>query len=265
VTLNAETGANRGADAVQARSRAPVVLSLIAVMTVATVVLVVNVLIYRARYLFIQWHPDYVAKQQPTISRAIADPLIGEPFAFWMAVCAPLLFIGVGCIVALARRDVRTHAADDAPLMRRFDRMFALLLLLQVMACVGMVMLSHYRFPDFGAMHMTGSYIFFFSQGFVVVAGGVLAGLLMRLPGSDERMILPGMNRLRRRLTMVPILMAISYLALFVLKDVPVFQGNKALYQAYVWMEPAVLSSFLIYVGLFLVDLVIGIWRHWSR
>ncbi len=237
----------------------------ITVMCTVFVVCVINFLIYQARYLFIQGHPDYVAQQPPTISRAISDPAIGEPFANWMLICAPVLFVAVGAIILILYRDLRRNWQDGVVSRHWANGLFVFWALVQFGACVGMIILSQYRFPDYNDLHMGGSYLFFFAQGFSVLAAGTAAGYLCRLPYQVPGITLPEMNKMRARLMWVPVGMAIIYLGLFLLKDVGPLKGSYALLQLYVWTEIALISTFLVYLGLHVVDLVIWMWRQRSR
>lgn len=230
------------------------------IAAISLVIVVVNILIYRARHLFIQWHPDFVAREHPTISRAISDPRIGEPFANWMAISAPLLVAGVAVIVWFGWRDWQQGGAKG----RIIPVLLALVMLCQVAAAAGMVILSHYRFPDHRDAHMAGSYLFFFAQALTVILGGFASRAMLRHGGAGGVMS-PQNHRMRWRLTLVPVLLALAYLTLFIVKDFDIEGWDWSIHQAYVWTEPSVLSSFLIYVGLFHLDAFAVLRRYFSR
>ncbi len=230
------------------------------IASITLVIVVVNILIYRARHLFIQWHPDFVAREHPTISRAISDPRIGEPFADWMAISAPLLVAGVAVIVGFAWRDWRRGGARG----RGIPVLLALVMACQVAAACGMVILSHYRFPDHRDAHMAGSYLFFFAQAFTVILGGFASRVMARQGAVQGAVLAPANHRLRWRLMLVPVLLALAYLTLFIVKDFDIAGWDWHIHQAYVWTEPSVLSSFLIYVGLFHLDAVPLLRRYFS-
>ncbi|WP_270725073.1 hypothetical protein [Shimia sp. Alg240-R146] len=233
----------------------------ISVLCTTFVVWVVNALIYTARWDFIVFHPERTARKSPTISRAISDPRIGEPFAEWMAICAPVLFVGVGLLVWAALHELRQNGSAAPQTLRWFLRVSCVLVVLQAMASVGLVILSHWRFPDHHLGHMTGSYLFFFSQAAVVFVGHLITTAYGRLPAQGQVM-LPVMARVRRVYVWVPVLLAVVYLSCFILKDFDFGVINKPLFTVYVSTEPMLLSSFLFYVLSFVPDSVVTILRY---
>lgn len=231
------------------------------------VVAVVNYYIYWARARFIATHPDYVAQYPPTISRALSDPLIGEPFAFWISLSAGILFMGV-CVVAGLSLLAARHLKDVSPATARTMAAAACTaIVLQIGASAGMVVLSQYRMGVDNDMHMVGSYLFFFSQGFVVLSGLLISTSILRneevhpVLHATALVHLPA-ARMRRTVGKISAVLALSYLVLFVVKDITLPLGNAAVYQAYVWTEPAVISSFLLFVSIFHLDLVMVLRRY---
>ncbi|MDQ7070553.1 MAG: hypothetical protein Q9M48_07425 [Rhodobacterales bacterium] len=235
-------------------------VSVFAILTNTIVFVVVNYWIYTARFRFIDTHPAYVAKQPPTISRAISDNLIGDPFAFWIAVCAVLLALGVLPIGMLYRR--ASHASNGVS-----ERVGAIVRILpplviasQFIAAIGMYMLSNFRFPDNGALHMIGSYLFFGFETLTVLLSSITcwhlgrnATVVSRL--STDFSIAPGMSAFRWKLGILVLMMAATYILLFVIKDMNLPIDGKAVYATYVLLEPAVISGFLIYLLSFNIDL----------
>lgn len=226
------------------------------------VIVVVNVLIYRARIVFGRNNPDYIAIEPPTISRAISDPIVGEPFAVWMLICAPVLFVGVALLVFVVWREFwrGRHVVPRKDLVT-ISVLCLVVVVLQSFASVGMVILSHFRFPNFHEMHMLGSYLFFFSQAFVVLFGEVMSRRVASLP-SQWSLISARMAGFRRKYVWAPILLGVSYLTLFVLKGFDLGALNKGLYIAYTITEPLLISSFLGYVLTFHFDLWAGLRRY---
>ncbi|MGR3637498.1 MAG: hypothetical protein ACU0BK_16445 [Shimia sp.] len=233
----------------------------ISVVCTTFVVWVVNALIYTARWDFIVFHPERTARKTPTISRAISDPRIGEAFAEWMAICAPVLFVGVALLVWAGLHELRSNGSAEPQKLRWIAQMSCVLAVLQAMASVGLVILSHWRFPNHHLGHMTGSYLFFFSQAAVVFVGHLVSNAYGRLP-AQGRVILPVMARVRRAYVWVPVLLAVVYLSCFILKDFDLGVINKPLFTVYVSTEPMLLSSFLFYVLSFAPDCVVTILRY---
>lgn len=228
------------------------------------VIIAVNLLIYRARILFAARNPDAVAERPPTISLAISDPSVGEPFASWLLLCAPLLFVGVLFLVLSAWIELQKGGgAGSRREQRLIAALCAIVVLLQGLAAIGMVTLSQFRFPHFAAQHMQGSYLFFFAQAFVVVFGEFLSRRFALLP-VDRVLITAPSARFRRRYVWVPIALGVAYLALFILKDVDFGSLNTPLYAGYTSTEPLLLSSFLLYVLTYHVDMWAALGRYFS-
>ncbi len=238
-----------------------------ALIAAVFVVMVVNIGIYWARWAYIGAHPLAVGLNAPTISRAISDPLVGETFAFWIAIAAPVLFLGVAGIVAiwLVAAGVAAPVAPRTAAMLRICG--ALVVVLQVFACIGMVTLSQYTFPKYHDEHMLGSYVFFGAQ-----AGAVLGGLAMSFAVAADRrgrevlvaagLLHPLANRLRLLAGTLAVAAVAAYSVLFFAKDMDSGSWEGAIYAAYVTTEPLCISSFLLFVLLYTPDLARIAWRY---
>jgi len=224
-------------------------------------IVTVNYWIYHARFVFIGRHPDYVAEQPPTISRAISDPLVGEPFAFWITVCAVLLILGVSGLVVVYLRIARDLPRGTARVRRAFRVCAVAVLLGQVSASVGMYMLSNFRFPDHHEMHMQGSYIFFVSEALVILIGTVFCVLLLRnwtdlASLETDGLMRRGTIRFRRFFGFAVVGMGVLYLVLFKVKNIDLHSANTLIYATYVTVEPMLISAFLFFLALFQTDIV---------
>ncbi|MCP4208336.1 MAG: hypothetical protein GY767_14960 [Shimia sp.] len=243
----------------EAPSRATGLAMLVALITTSFVTVVVNVQMYSARWKFAAFYPEKAADRPSTISESIADPRIGEPFADWHLLCAPLLFVGVACLILSTWREAQASGTATV----KITSVSWILVLLQAMASVGLVILSQYRFPDFRDQHMAGSYLFFFSQAFVVVAGEVLSRSYAALGTQAQvagRIWSPRYARWRRRFVWLPIVLGLLYLCLFLGKGYAPEALRYEIYWAYVSTELFLLSSFLFYMMSFAPDM----WRVWK-
>ncbi len=232
---------------------------LVALITTSFVTVVVNLQMYSARWKFAAFYPEKASERPSTISESIADPRIGEPFADWHLLCAPLLFVGVACLILSTWREARASGIATV----KITTVSWVLVVLQAMASVGLVILSQYRFPDFRDQHMAGSYVFFFSQAFVVVAGEVLSRAYAGLGPEGQivgRIWAPRFAGWRRRFVWVPILLGVAYLCLFLGKGYAPETLRYEVYAAYVSTELFLLSSFLFYMMSFAPDM----WRVWT-
>ena len=222
------------------------------------VVVAVNVLIYWARDLYAFNHPERVAGKPATVSQTLSDQVIGPFFATWMLICAPILLVGVIALVGAGFREFRQSGLGAERDVRGIGLLTVIVCVLQAMASVGMIMLSQYRFPDHHEMHMVGSYLFFFSQAFVIVFGEILSRRYERQP--DGASFLRGAGaRIRRWYVWVPIGLGVAYLALFILKGYNLGAIYRTVYRTYTLTEPLLLTSFLGYVLTYQYDMAIAL------
>ncbi|MBR9842840.1 MAG: hypothetical protein GYB25_06750 [Rhodobacteraceae bacterium] len=226
------------------------------------VIVVVNGLIYWARSFYAAHHPEFMAERPATISQALSDKIVGPFFAVGMLICAPILLIGVAALLRAAWGEYRRSDLGTSQDVRRILILTWILVVLQAMASSGMIMLSQFRFPDHHELHMVGSYIFFFSQAFVVVVGEMLSRSYARQP--EGATFLAGAGaRLRRVYVWVPIGLGVAYLALFILKGYDLGAIYDTAYAAYTLTEPMLISSFLGYLFTYHFDMVQALRGYW--
>ncbi|MFY0659416.1 MAG: hypothetical protein JXR15_02915 [Shimia sp.] len=233
---------------------------LVSLITTGFVTLLVNAQIYPARWKFAGFYPEKTAERPYTISESIGDPRIGEPFADWLLLGAPVLFVGVCLLTLPTLRELQSSGNGT----RRIAVLTWIVVLLQLLACVGLVILSQYRFPHFRDEHMAGSYVFFFSQAFVVVFGEMLSRSYAALGPEGQvagRVWSPRFAGWRRVYVWVPILLGVAYLCLFLGKGYAPDAIRFEVYLAYVSTELFLLSSFLFYVMSYAPDM----WCAWKE
>lgn len=221
-------------------------------------ILVVNFWIYYARALFIKIATYY--REPPTISRAISEPVIGEPFAFWVTLSGLLLIVGVSILILRMILQLR-----DLPKPSRYVRisgfiLLPILALMQALSALGMHWLSVYRFPLAHEMHMVGSYTFFLSQMIVVILFTIYNHALLRDQESLSMLHSRGnlhraAVRLRFLIGLFCLALVVVYFSFFVLKDVYPYLSWPALHLWYTLFELAVISSFLFLLALVHLDL----------
>lgn len=128
-----------------------------------------------ARSESIQLHPDQAAWNPPTVSRAIADPVIGNPFALWMLLVAALQAFAVFRIAQAVYR------ATLSPLPKRHAvpmvLMFIAILGSEAVAVAGVVVLSQYTGSISDYWHQAGSYMLFFGNGLAILMYGIFVVL----------------------------------------------------------------------------------------
>jgi len=222
-------------------------------------IVTVNYWIYTARWEYIDRNGSFY-KRPPTISRAISDPVIGEPFAFWMTISAICLGVGVALLTLI-------YLWIAGRLRPKFGYLWVALwvlgpaaAILQGVASLGIYWLSSYRFPSAHEMHMIGSYSFFVSQALVVLLYTLLNHALLRHKEclqrlDDAALIAPHWVRARFIFGLVSLSLVVVYFVLFTLKDVYAYDDARGLYLFYVSVEPAVITSFLLVLAMAHADL----------
>ncbi len=217
----------------------------------ALAIAIVNFWIYRALVVYGRNFPELVAERPVTVSRAITDPEISEIFSSWITFAAVLLPFGVAIVARLQAQLSQTS----------FWRAMAWsMVVFQLGASIGMVLLSHYRFPDHDELHMTGSFLFFISQTVMMVSCGLSAGHIVRQGKSIPQQLLLA-NRLRVFGVIWVVCLAGLYLTLFLGKEHVTGDLYAVVYRLYTLAEPILISSFLMVFGVYFLDLV----HHFRR
>jgi len=247
--------------------RRAILATVFGMLATAFVTLVVIWQIHAARHLFIHNNPEYMARNSsPTISRALADPAVGEPFHIWITICAILLPLAV-VVIASLYYDTGRVLRDTAPRLSRALRIaMPVAVLAQTVSSFGMWMLSGFRFPDHNAAHMLGSYLFFSAQAVVVLIATVLCFALARTDVTTTRLaraprglLRPALCRARALFGLLCVLMTLLYLVLFIAKDVALPVDAHMVYEVYVRTELVVISGFVVFLSLHLPEL----WDRW--
>ena len=126
--------------------------------------LVVILSVFWARYESVLRHPDLAARNPPTVSRAIVDPAIGDPFANLMLICFAMLLYSVW----------RIGAAFYRPgLSQKLRTVWIAILFCEFVAAIGMVVLSQYTGAVSDSLHLLGSYMLFFGHGVGIPLSGI--------------------------------------------------------------------------------------------
>ena len=207
-----------------------------------------------ARWAFYERHPDYILRSAPTVSRAITDPAIGDPFAAAILAVAivialamvPLSFAFLGAISARAG-----HLPRVATSLRR---LLAVFLVMQALGTTGMVICTQVTFRHDHDLHMLGSYLFFVFQALSILMSGILTTRLLRLPDTGRPTYLrlgSRYTRLRRDLAFVTAGLAGFYVLLFLVKgmDLPIPEYD--IYYAYTVQEIVTISAYIVHFMLY--------------
>jgi len=221
--------------------------------------LTVNYWIYTARWTYIDRNLS-PGDGPPTISRAISDPFVGEPFAIWITLSGICLVFGVFLLVATFWRQLASLSSAGPILHIAKWVLLPGILALQISSAIGMHWLSIYRFPDAHEAHMVGSYTFFGSQALVVLLFTLFNLALLRNQGTLAQLENNGhlaIKWVRRRFWFG--LFCLFYTGvygwLFMAKSSATFGDNATIYVAYVSAEPTLISSFLLLLLLCHFDL----------
>jgi hypothetical protein len=108
------------------------------------------------------------ARNPPTVSRAIVDPAIGDPFANVMLLCFVMLVYSVW----------RIGGAFYRPnLSRTLTSLWSAILICESIAAVGMVVLSQYTGAYSNVLHLLGSYMLFVGHGVGLPLSGIFIAI----------------------------------------------------------------------------------------
>ncbi|MDV4144705.1 hypothetical protein [Shimia sp. FJ5] len=218
----------------------------IAMLCNAAAIAIVNFWIYRALAVYARNFPERMAVHPITVSRAITDPEVSDPFAAWITFSALILPIGVAVVALLQARVSQTAIGRGLAWS---------MVVFQLGSSVGMVLLSHYRFPDHDEIHMAGSFLFFISQTAMILACGLSARHVLRHGAGLSESLLRG-NRLRVLGAIWVACLAAAYLCLFVGKGYVSGKVYTVVYKVYTLTEPALISSFLAVFAFYFFDLI---------
>jgi hypothetical protein len=231
-------------------SGARLVLAFVAITLLVPAIIGINALIYHARFAYAHLHPQEVAAKPHTISRALADPRIGDPFGHCLFVLSPMLGLGVSILVWLAISSLPRNLLRQ----RRYALGFGLsLIMLQTAACAGMMVLAAYSLEENRDLHMGASYVFFITQMLVILIAGVGCQFMRAIQASTP-VFRPQVVRIAARLAIVPVSLAFAFFALFFAKDwVPQALWMPVMH-IYTRSEPLMITSFLLYLGFFVFE-----------
>ena len=164
-----------------------------------------------ARYESVVRHPDLAAANPPTISRAIVDPAIGDPFAILMLVCFVML------LYSLWRIGGALYRPTQPP---RVKALLMVFISCETVAAAGMVVLSQYTGAVSDSLHQLGSYMLFFGHGIGIPLSGIFVAIDRTsidasLAGTAGRPPLPYYSRLHPRLALGVGLCALAFCGLY--------------------------------------------------
>ena len=125
---------------------------------------------------------DY-ATAPPTVSRALLHPSIAGPFAIAMIASAIFLATAVFQVVLLLYRNIKLIGQDTA----RHAALLLAVVMCEMAAIAGMVVLSQFPGNLNSKLHDIGSYMLFFGHAMgISLAGLMIRGVLIRLSGQDQ-------------------------------------------------------------------------------
>ena len=208
-----------------------------------------------ARITYAGLHPNADPRSYLTISRAISDPLVGEPFAFWVTIAAVILWTSVHVILWMF---IAEHPRRPAlpPTRDRIARaLWPVMWVTMTATCVGMVMLSHYRLggdPATNRLHMLGSYVFFAGQATTILLAAIYHSLVAPARAAVETAFFPA--RWRARTGYAVLCAAVLYGVVFKVKSMDLGAATPWIITAYVELETILILVFLAYLAAFFVD-----------
>lgn len=225
---------------------------------ILTVPAIVVPAIVGARVAYGLRHPDGGPSDYLTISRAISDPVIGEPFAFWVTLAAIVLWPATHFILWMV---IAQHPSRSVlgVLRDRIGRaLFPAMSVAMTATCIGMVVLSRHRLGGDGGdhhAHMVGSYIFFAGQAATILIAAVyhsVVGPARRRLGSTAFFS----DRWRARLGYGVVVAAALYGVIFVVKSMDLGRLTPIVVAIYIEFETLLIVVFLAYLALYTVDVL---------
>ncbi|NLH79731.1 MAG: hypothetical protein GX458_02650, partial [Phyllobacteriaceae bacterium] len=151
-------------------------LSWLPVAGIVAVSAIVVPAVVGARVGFHLRHPDADPSIYLTISRAISDPVIGEPFAFWVTLAALILWPSTHAILWMLSAEHPSRAVLGATRDHLCRLLLAVMSVAMTATCVGMVMLGRHRLGGSAEdhhLHMLGSYVFFAGQATTILLAAI--------------------------------------------------------------------------------------------
>jgi hypothetical protein len=243
-----------------ASNSAPIGISSRGLLRASAVVLVPSIeipLLFWTRLTYGDLHPAEVSKTPPTISAALGEPAVADPFAMIILLIAALTAVSVTFIVRAYSRSINMTWAVD----QRKNTTAGLLLLFCVLAqaagTLGMVVTSWVPLGVDRNIHMISSYVFFAGQSLAVLGSGIL-GHMLRSGAENTGEFgtrVNSMHGMRFKAAVAIAVLALGYLLLFWIKDFPMAVDNYVVRYVYSSWEIVLLASFVIYLGLFAPDL----------
>ncbi|PZF76977.1 hypothetical protein DK847_11030 [Aestuariivirga litoralis] len=189
-------------------------------------------------------HSENYVKAPPTISHALLDPAIADPFAWAMIVSAVFLSFAIVQVVSTLYRIVAATARGRVGNLL----LLAVITLCEAVAVAGMIVLSQYTGNIDSHLHDVGSYMLFFGHAFGIGLSGVLIRrLLASAPGSDALMQLRRNPRNALAIALLSALYGVIYFGGKLLPD-EYFFWQRALLSG---TEVVVILSFLAYLSSF--------------
>lgn len=207
-----------------------------------------------ARHEFYQRHPEYVQESAPTISRAITDPVIGEPFALTILAVTAVIFTAL----VFLSRPFRITSAQILPAQARGSSLLHWVMYVsQVLGSSGMVLCTQYTFRNGHDLHMLGSYLFFIFQMLAIALNGIVCARIMRAWDGKhwpEGGLSLAATRFRGWFSKVVVAAALVYFVLFAIKraDLPV--SEYTIYYVYTVQEIIAISAFILYLMTYSLD-----------
>lgn len=207
-----------------------------------------------ARWTFYARHPDYILHSAPTVSRAITDPYIGDPFAAAILAVAIVIALAMGPLSFAFLGAISARAGHLPRVAAGLRRLMAVFLVMQALGTTGMVICTQVTFRHDHDLHMLGSYLFFVFQALSILLSGILTTRLLRLPDTGRPSYLclgSRYTRLRRDLAFVTAGLAGLYVLLFLVKglDLPIPEYD--IYYAYTVQEIVTISAYIVQVMLY--------------
>lgn len=228
-------------------------LAIIALLWVAPVFLI-------GSFLWIQWkvvvlHPGVIGYWHPTLSKSLNDPAIGGPFNVLLIFITPFLLFSIW----MASRyywAFCSHVGASRGHTIFWRGCVVIILILQVVAAIGMLMVAYFPSSTHPLAHVTGSYMLFFGHATSILLSGFFSRQMGRLDDRALNPFWPKREQRRWRFSLWVVAIAAIYPFLFYAPNISAIFDFYEFSVVVSAVEVVAISAFLVYLLNFTPELL---------
>ncbi len=218
----------------------------------APVIVVSN--IFWAKFEFAERHREQVSWETPSVSQTLVDAYVGEIFALWMWPTAILLTYAVYRVGQLHLHFLAgtSPGSQDGP--PNYWYLIPLAFLFQVIAAIGMILLSQYTSNINIALHLAGSYMLFIGYAISIPISGFICHRLKRANGGKPACLNLALNSIRIVMSATILLGTLVYFVVYTIRNEPLPVPEPIVHSFVVNFEVFLLVMFVVYLASFALE-----------